>query len=231
MAWNIESEAELTLNVRRSTKSRKAVWLFHGYGANEQDLVGVAEYLDPGGQYSWLLPQGTYEVGFGPYMVGRSWFDLDVPTIQSSIARGDRGFLEEKISPALAATSSNLIPKIAVASTSYEEVVFAGFSQGSFVAFDLFLSFLSSTEFLSQTALLFSTAMARPKVWAEQVAKLDKQNIFQSHGIQDPVLPMVGAERLKVQLEATNIRFDFCGFQGGHEIPPEALNRASKFLF
>ncbi len=234
MSWQIETEAGLRLNIRRSKTSKKAVWLFHGYGANEQDLAGVADYMDPDGVYTWILPQGPYEVGFGPYMVGRSWFDLDVPTIQESIAKGDKSFLEREISPALAKSSADLIPKVAVASAPFDEVVFAGFSQGSFVAFDLFLSLLDSTEFLVRTAMLFSTAMARPRVWAEKITQLDKQTVFQSHGLEDPVLPFAGAQRLKDSLEkardTSGLTFEFEGFQGGHEIPASALDGALRCL-
>jgi phospholipase/carboxylesterase len=165
-------------------------------------------------------------------MIGRSWFDLDVPTIQGSIARGDTDFLAQKISPALAQTTEYLLPKVESISSEYDEVILAGFSQGSFVAFDLMLSMLTNTNMAKKVtkAMLLSSTMARPKVWAEKIANLNGQKIFQSHGLQDPVLPLQGAESLKTALEASNAEYKYLGFAGGHEVPMEVLGAAGSFL-
>jgi|GEM_PF-556078 len=240
MAWYSVDREGLALNIRGASEqatqktakkaTKKAVWLLHGYGADEQDLAGVAEYMDPASDYTWILPRGPKEVGFGQYVVGRSWFDLDVPGIQASISRGDAQFLEAEISPALAAASAELIPVIEKISVEYDEVVFAGFSQGSFVAFDLFLSLWGSQSFSVPSCLLFSSAMARPVAWSEKINHLEGQNIFQSHGLQDTTLPLIGADMLKIALETSKASYQFIGFEGGHEIPAQVLNSAKKVL-
>src|SRR5690349_10387429 len=62
----------------------------HGWGANAQDLLGLAPYLG-GGRFLVICPQGPLEVPLGPQgPVGYGWFPLtlgqppDVPAILSA---------------------------------------------------------------------------------------------------------------------------------------------------
>src|ERR1043166_8667894 len=62
---------------------------FHGWGANAQDLLGLAPYL-AGGRFLVICPQGPLEVPLGPHAMGYGWFPLtmgrppDIPAIVSA---------------------------------------------------------------------------------------------------------------------------------------------------
>ncbi len=54
--------------------------------------------------------------------------------------------------------------------------------------------------------------------------------VFQSHGMQDEILPYVGAERLRDALSKSGLVVEWHSFRGGHEIPEPVLRRLSTFL-
>ena len=54
--------------------------------------------------------------------------------------------------------------------------------------------------------------------------------IFQSHGTDDPLLPYIVAERLRLLWEGAAADVTFEGFRGGHEIPQGVMNELAAFL-
>ena len=51
--------------------------------------------------------------------------------------------------------------------------------------------------------------------------------MLQSHGTKDPILPYALGTVLKNLFESNGMKLDFISFDGGHEIPPEAI---AKFM-
>ena len=62
------------------------------------------------------------------------------------------------------------------------------------------------------------------------ITNLNGQKIFQTHGLQDGVLPLQGAESLKAALQESGAEYQFVPFNGGHEIPMQVLSAAKAFL-
>jgi len=54
--------------------------------------------------------------------------------------------------------------------------------------------------------------------------------VFQSHGMQDEILPYVGAERLRATLIHAGLSVEWHSFRGGHEIPRAVLQRLGPFI-
>ncbi|MDD9951697.1 MAG: hypothetical protein OXT67_09050, partial [Zetaproteobacteria bacterium] len=48
-----------------SWENRQAglIIMAHGYGANEKDLVGLVQYLDPQSKYCWAFPAAPIYLG------------------------------------------------------------------------------------------------------------------------------------------------------------------------
>jgi phospholipase/carboxylesterase len=54
--------------------------------------------------------------------------------------------------------------------------------------------------------------------------------VFQSHGLQDELLPCAVAERLRDALRAAGLDVTWVEFQGGHGIPPRVLSGLGAYL-
>jgi phospholipase/carboxylesterase len=52
----------------------------------------------------------------------------------------------------------------------------------------------------------------------------------QSHGTQDPILPIAGGKWLRDMLTEQGNRVDFVSFVGPHTIPPEAIDASLRSL-
>src|ERR1051326_6169677 len=99
---------------------------FHGWGANAQDLLGLAPYL-AGGRFLVICPQGPLEVPLGPHAMGYGWFPLTMgrpPDIPAIVSARDklRAFLD-------AALERYPIER--------KKLVALGFSQGGVMAYGL----------------------------------------------------------------------------------------------
>jgi predicted esterase len=63
----------LVTNVVRGSNARRLMLLVHGYGADERDLGGLLQYLDPEGEYCVVLPRGPEAVPGTPGFAWYSW--------------------------------------------------------------------------------------------------------------------------------------------------------------
>ena len=59
--------------------------------------------------------------------------------------------------------------------------------------------------------------------WAPLLQKRKGLPVFQSHGMQDEILPYVGAEALRDTLTHAGLSVEWHSFHGGHEIPRTVL--------
>jgi phospholipase/carboxylesterase len=108
----------------------------------------------------------------------------------------------------------------------YKKTVIGGFSQGAMLTCDAVLQTHYPFAGLVQ---LSGNLLAQP-VWGPLMSKRKGLPVFQSHGMQDEILPYVGAERLRDTLNKSGLTVDWHGFRGGHEIPESVLKALSVFL-
>ena len=108
----------------------------------------------------------------------------------------------------------------------FDEVYLGGFSQGSMVSADIAFH---NPELVDKLFLLSST-MVSEDIWKKACHSKLPFKIFQSHGVSDPVLPVVGARDLKSFLESSNNAPEYIEFQGAHEVPPIVVTQLDKFL-
>jgi phospholipase/carboxylesterase len=67
-------------------------------------------------------------------------------------------------------------------------------------------------------------------VWGPLMPDRKGLPVFQSHGLQDDILPHIGAERLRDALSEAGLDTEWHSFRGGHEIPESVLRRLGPFL-
>ncbi len=107
-----------------------------------------------------------------------------------------------------------------------KKTVLGGFSQGAMLSCDLILHTDRPYAGLVQ---LSGNILAQP-IWGPLLPKRKGLPVFQSHGVQDEILPYVGAERLRDTLAHAGLSVEWHNFRGGHEIPRMVLQRLGLFI-
>jgi phospholipase/carboxylesterase len=207
----------------RTEKSSKTIVLLHGYGANMEDLVGLASTCPSA---NWIFPNAPVDLGQVWGMDSRTWFSMSFEGLEKATREATyreffdqhRGVFEEAQEKLRSAVMSLSIPA--------SEIVLGGFSQGALMASDFFLR--SSEDFHS---LIILSGMFPDNIgWEECIQKKSPRPVFQSHGREDPLLAFSPAETLAASFLAKNWPVTWVPFRGGHQIPDLVLQELSKFL-
>jgi len=203
--------------------AKNAIVLLHGYGANYHDLLPLQKELDSNENSHWYFPNGIEPLPAMPGYEGRAWFQIDQAFINAQL--GGEGSVDRRYKDVTTATAKvkSLFDEI---STQHENVFIGGFSQGAILATNLAINF----DVKPAGLIILSGAYLTHEHWQENSAKIAQIPVFQSHGMQDMVLPFVLAERLSEILSKTGERYEFHPFAGGHEIPYPTLLALDKFL-
>lgn len=206
--------------------SRKgAIILFHGYGADNQDLASLASAVGSPPDVSWYFPNGPHSVPIGPHMSGRAWFPLRLAELEAQGLDFTQTMPEgmgRAVEGALKAVEDLRTQK----KLDWNQIILGGFSQGAMVALEVALR-------ASQTpagVTLFSGTLVNEPALVEAAAKKRGLRFFQSHGIQDPVLPFSLAEKLDATLNDAGFDGMLYSFRGGHEIPLPVLREWASWL-
>ena len=216
-----------SLNVRSlGPQGAGAVLLCHGFGAPGDDLVPLAEALDPELRWRWLFPEAPLDLR-SQGVPGRAWWHIDILRLQRAVMSGETDALVRETPEGLAAVHALLEGAVEALGVPREKLVVGGFSQGAMLATDLALG--SSAPFAGLTVL--SGALVSREAWRSAAEALGpKLHVFQSHGRADPILPFGGAELLRDLLAGAGAQVQFVPHGGGHEIPPPALRGLHAFL-
>ena len=147
--------------------------LLHGYGANEEDLLGLAPYLDE--RLICVSARAPYALDFG----GFAWFNIEIG------AEGVRFAFAEAEEP----LAQVLFLVDALRQTHRPTRVFiAGFSQGASMA--LAAALKRPRDFAGAIAL---SGLCCPEMLPEDAAAVQGLSVFMSHGRFDPVIPIAQA--------------------------------------
>lgn len=178
------------------------VVLLHGWGANAQDLVSLAPYLNLP-QIKFLFPNAPHP---HPYSAdGRMWYDLETQAhlTQTRIA------LKEWV---------RSLPDIL--HLPLHRIVLGGFSQGGAMALDV-------GHDLPLAGLLCLSGYLHPQI---QFLPTEAKPILVIHGTQDPVVPIHAARLLQKQLTQAQWATECHELSMAHEISPQALELIRDFL-
>lgn len=211
---------------------RGVVVLCHGFGAPGTDLVGFApEILRRRPELKALrfvfpaAPLAPPEL-YG----GLAWWPLDVVALQAAWARGEQRNLEDTVPEGLAAARQKLTAllndSVRMTGLAMSQHVLGGFSQGAMVACDVALRLEEAPAALVQ----LSPTLLCQQEWRSRAAKRSGLEVFMSHGRQDPILPFQQAEKLKALFDEAGMKVRFSPFEGGHTVPPEAVDAVADLL-
>lgn len=206
-----------------------AVILLHGYGADQTDLFPLTQVLRLDKAATWYVPNAPIVVSVGAFMSGRAWFPIDMVALDMAIQQGRvEDFFAHHIPDELLSVSNEMISFVEEIKKNHHKVILAGFSQGAMVAS---MVALKKAEILSGLVLFSGTLFNRDEVAKEVLTKKRDLVFLQSHGRQDPLLPVGRARKLFEFLEKdVGFSGQYVEFDGGHEIPPLVLEQTQKYL-
>lgn len=205
------------------------ILLLHGFGAPGDDLVPLADALNVPAGTRFVFPEGPLSLSFGPGDA-RAWWLIDMARIAQDRAAGRVRDLSQDIPKGLAPVRETMLAFLKEIEQKFgadpKKTVLGGFSQGAMLSCDLILHTDRPYAGLVQ---LSGTLLAQP-VWGPLLPKRKGLPVFQSHGVQDEILPYVGAERLRDTLFHAGLSVEWHNFRGGHEIPRIVLERLGLFI-
>jgi phospholipase/carboxylesterase len=205
------------------------VVLFHGFGAPGDDLVSLADVLHVPAGTRFVFPEGPLSLSFGP-RDARAWWLIDMARMQADRMAGRVRDLSQDIPKGLALARETMLAFLKEIEQEFgadpRKTILGGFSQGAMLSCDVMLR---TTQPYAGLIQLSGTLLATQE-WTPLLQKRKGLPVFQSHGMQDELLPYVGAERLRDTLTHAGLSVEWHSFRGGHEIPKAVLQRLGPFI-
>ena len=205
------------------------VILLHGFGAPGDDLVPLADVINVPTGTRWLFPEAplSLNMGFGD---SRAWWIIDFARIQEDRAAGRIRDLSIEVPQGLALARERFLTFLKEIPrqlpVDFKKTIIGGFSQGAMLTCDAMLH----TDYPFAGLVQLSGNLLAQTVWNPLMPKRKGLPVFQSHGMQDDILPHIGAERLRDALTKSGLTVEWHSFRGGHEIPEAVLRRLSVFI-
>jgi len=190
--------------------------LHHGRGADEHDLLGLADVLDPERRLHVVTPGGPLTI---PGWPGKHWYM--VPRV--GFPDPDTFFAAHA---ALAAFHDDLWARTGLTPA---QTVFGGFSMGSVMSYALGLD---PSRPAPAGILAFSGFVPTVDGWQPDVAGRAASGLraFVAHGRQDPVMDVAFARQARELLEAGGVPVEYHESDAAHHIDPQQIPAAVGWL-
>jgi phospholipase/carboxylesterase len=190
------------------------VVLHHGRGADENDLLGLADVLDPERRLHFVTPRAPLQLpgwpGFHWYVVPRVGYP-DHDTFQTAY-----GLLAE--------LHDELWERTGIAA---DRTVLGGFSMGSVMSYSLGLG---PDRPAPAGILAFSGFIPTVDGWHPQLAGRERTRAFIAHGRNDPIMDVAFARTAREAIEAGGLPVAYYESDGGHHIDPAHVQPAVDWL-
>jgi phospholipase/carboxylesterase len=190
------------------------VVLHHGRGADEVDLLGLADVLDPERRLHFVTPRAPLQI---PGWPGYHWYVVprvghpDPDTWQAAYAK-------------LAALHDEVWERTGL---TPEQTVFGGFSMGSVMSYSLGLG---PDRPAPAGILAFSGFIPTVEGWQPSLADRTGTRVFIAHGRQDPIMDVSFARRARELIEAGGLPVEYHESDAGHQIDPAHVQPAVDWL-
>ena len=184
--------------------------LLHGYGADEEDLLGLAPHLDA--RLICVSARAPYALDFG----GFGWFNIEIG------AEGVRFAFAEAKEP--------LTQVLSLVDALRQEhqparVFIAGFSQGASMA--LAAALKRPRKFAGVIAL---SGLCCPEMLPQDAASVQGLKVFMSHGRFDPVIPIDQARASRDLLAPLGLDLLYKEYDMPHAIAQPCLEDLASWL-
>jgi phospholipase/carboxylesterase len=188
--------------------------LHHGRGADEQDLLGLADVLDPERRLHVATPRGPLTL---PGWPGHHWYVVPRvgypdPETFAAAYRALAGFHDE------------LFERTGVGP---ERTVLGGFSMGAVMSYALGLG---ADRPAAAGILAFSGFVPTVEGWEPDLAGRRALRAFIAHGRRDQVMDVAFARRAKELLEAGGLPVSYHESDAAHHVDPQHVPPAIRWL-
>jgi phospholipase/carboxylesterase len=187
--------------------------LHHGRGADERDLLGIADVLDPEQRLHVVTPRGPLTLpgwtGYHWYVVPRVGYP-DPQTFHAAFA-------------ALADFHDELWERTGLRP---DQTVLGGFSMGSVMSYAMGLS---SARPQPAGLLIFSGFIPTVEGWEPDLSRNDMP-VFIAHGRQDPVMSIDFARQARELLTGAGFPVEYHESDAAHFIDPDHIPNAVRWL-
>ena len=184
--------------------------LLHGYGANEEDLLGLAPHLDA--RLVCVSARAPYALDFG----GFAWFNIE---IGAEGVRFDFAEAEEPLVQVLA-----LVDALRLTHRT-TRIFIAGFSQGASMA--LAAALKRPRNFAGAIAL---SGLCCPEMLPQDAASVQGLKVFMAHGRFDPVIPIAQARASRDLLLPLGLDLRYKEYDMPHAIAQPCLEDLDAWL-
>jgi phospholipase/carboxylesterase len=188
--------------------------LHHGRGTDEQDLLPLADVLDPGRRLHVVAPRAPLQLagmpGFHWYRVPRVGYP-DPATFQA--AYGELAALHDE-----QWQRTGLGPS---------DTVLGGFSMGSVMSYALALG---AERPAPAGILAFSGFIPTVDGWQPDLSGREALRAFIAHGRGDPVIDVGFARQARDELQPAGVTVDYHESDVGHQIDPAQIPAAISWL-
>src|SRR4051794_1122331 len=187
--------------------------LHHGRGADEVDLIGLADVLDPQRRLHVVSPRGPLEL---PGWPGYHWYV--VPRVGYPDPDTYRAAYD-----ALAAFHDELWERTGIAP---ERTILGGFSMGSVMSYSMGLG---PDRPVPGGIMVFSGFIPTLDGWSPDLGRAQVP-VFIAHGRRDPVIAVDFARSARDTLEGAGFQVDYHESQAAHHIDPTHVPFAVEWL-
>jgi phospholipase/carboxylesterase len=188
--------------------------LHHGRGSDEDDLVGLADILDPQRRLHVVAPGGPLRL---PGWPGRHWY------VVPRVGYPDPETFWEAHA-ALAEFHDSTWERTGVGP---ERTILGGFSMGTVMSYALGLTGARPPPV---GILAFSGFIPTVEGWEPRTADRSSLRAFIAHGRADPVIGVGFAHAAKELLEGAGLTVDYRESDAAHNIDPRTLPAAQDWV-
>jgi phospholipase/carboxylesterase len=188
--------------------------LHHGRGADENDLLGLADVLDPDRRLHVVTPGGPLTM---PGWPGKHWYV--VPKVGFPDPETFRAAYD-----ALARFHDETWERTG---TTPAQTVLGGFSMGSVMSYSLGLG---PDRPAPAGIMAFSGFIPTVEGWTPSLSDRSDTEVFIAHGRRDPVMDVQFARTAKDRLEAGGLSVSYFESDAAHHIDPAHIPAAAGWL-
>ena len=211
----------LTTHEYGATKSPKfLVILLHGYGANGENLIELANEFQPIIPEAYFIAPNAIEPWEGGFPNSYQWFSL-----YAGVERKALEVLAQKIKIANQILQKFIENQLQRFNLSYENLILMGFSQGSMMA--IYQGLIMPKKIAG--IISFSGKVVEPQSVGDKI--ISKPNICLIHGTHDSVLPFANFHEAQKILSNLQIPFEAYAIDNlDHTIDIRAIRIAQNFI-
>ena len=188
--------------------------LLHGIGSNEEDLFGLAPYLDE--RFLVVSARAPVALDYGGY----GWFRIDFTP---------RGMVAdvEQAKKSLALLPGFVDELVETYGADGRRVYVAGFSQGAMMSLALMLT---SPEKIAGVVAMSGRLPAQVLGMEPDREALTGTPVLVTHGLHDPVLPIENGRAVRDHLARLPVELTYREYPMAHEVSMESLRDVTAWL-